>query len=136
MKKINSINFGGKMILAGIILGVLLPVIAWMITGKLNLMYAIPGGVILVVFFVIFAIEMKQDNGKVPYFEKSLKEKIPFNPELQTPVIKSSICTGEKVAGFKDKKTGHFVEVMVIRSDEEKKRFMNIYGIEQITTEY
>ncbi|MDO5155076.1 MAG: aspartate dehydrogenase [Eubacteriales bacterium] len=79
---------------------------------------------------------MRQDNGKIPYYQKHLKDTIPFDPQKQTPVIRASICTGEKVAGFKDKKTGHFVEVMMIRNEEEQRRFMQIYGIEQISTEY
>lgn len=136
MRKINSIHFGGKMILVGILLAVLLPVVMWLVTDTFSWLYAIPGGIVLVVFFVLFAIEMRQDNGKIPYYQKHLKDTIPFDPQKQTPVIRASICTGEKVAGFKDKKTGHFVEVMMIRNEEEQRRFMQIYGIEQISTEY
>ena len=36
------------------------------------------------------------------YHEKQLKEKIPFDPEKQYAVVRSSICTGEKLAGFKN----------------------------------
>ena len=61
---------------------------------------------------------------------------IRFDPEMQTAVIRSSICTGEKVAGFKNKKDGHFTEVMLIRSPEDEKRFKEIYGIETVKTEY
>ena len=61
---------------------------------------------------------------------------IRFDPETQTAVIRSSICTGEKVAGFKNKKDGHFTEVMLIRSPEDEKRFKEIYGIETVKTEY
>ena len=32
----------------------------------------------------------------------------PYDPATQIPVIRSSICTGEKVAGFKDKRSGRF----------------------------
>ena len=59
-----------------------------------------------------------------------------FDPETQTAVIRSSICTGEKVAGFKNKKDGHFTEVMLIRSPEDEKQFKEIYGIETVRTEY
>ena len=38
------------------------------------------------------------------YGEKDLKNEIKFDPETQYAVIRSSICTGEKVAGFKNKK--------------------------------
>lgn len=70
-------------------------------------------------------------NGK-----KHLKEMIPYEPEFHTPVIRSSICTGEKAAGFKDSRTGKFIEVMVIHNEDEKNRFMKMYGLSQITTEY
>ena len=41
-----------------------------------------------------------------------LRENFPFDPAKQLPVIRSSICTGEKVAGVKDLEGGHFTEVM------------------------
>ena len=47
------------------------------------------------------------------------KESVPiieYNPETQRPVLKCSICNGEQVAGFKDKQTGHFTEVMLIKN--------------------
>ena len=61
---------------------------------------------------------------------------IPYDPEKQYAVIRSSICTGEKVAGFKDKETGHFTEVMLIRSPEEEQWFRDSYHLESIRTEY
>ena len=69
-------------------------------------------------------------------FEKKLLESIPFDPEKQIAVIKSSICTGEKVAGFKNKNDGHFTEVMLIRTQEEERRFMKIYNLDSVKTEY
>ena len=60
-----------------------------------------------------------------------------YDKERVTPVIRSSICTGEKTAGFRDKKTGHFEEVMLIRNDQDLWKFMNEYGItEEIETIY
>ena len=67
---------------------------------------------------------------------KELKNEIKFDPETQYAVIRSSICTGEKVAGFKNKKDGHFTEVMLIRSSEDERRFKAIYGIEKVRVEY
>lgn len=64
------------------------------------------------------------------------EDAIRFDPKTQTAVIRSSICTGEKVAGFKNKKDGHFTEVMLIRSPEDEKLFKEIYGIETVRTEY
>ena len=46
------------------------------------------------------------------------------------PVIKSSICNGEQVAGFRDIHTGAFEEVMLIRGDDDLAEFMRMYGIE------
>ena len=68
--------------------------------------------------------------------KKHLKEMVPYDPETQIPIIRSSICTGEKVAGFKNKTDGHFTEVMLIRTPEELKRFQEAYGLEEVKTEY
>lgn len=45
------------------------------------------------------------------------------------PAMRCSICTGEKVAGFRDRKSGHFTEIMLIRSDSDLEEFRQIYGI-------
>jgi len=67
---------------------------------------------------------------------KSKEPEIKYDPDRQYAMIRSSICTGEKVAGFKNKEDGHFTEVMLIRSYEDELRFKEIYGIEKIKTEY
>ena len=67
---------------------------------------------------------------------KSLKDMVPFDPETQLPIIRASICTGEKVAGFKDKVTGRFTEVMLIRSAADELKFKEAYQIESLETEY
>lgn len=54
---------------------------------------------------------------------------IPYDKSVQKPVIRSSICTGEQVAGFKDIETGKFTEVMVIRSEKDMSEFLKRYGI-------
>lgn len=59
------------------------------------------------------------------------KPKTPlYDPEQSTPVIRCSICTGERVAGFKDNATGQFSEVMLIRSDRDIEAFRERYSIE------
>ena len=65
-----------------------------------------------------------------------LRSEFPFDPEKQAAVIRSSICTGEKVAGFKDLEGGRFTEVMLIRSRQDEERFKEIYGLETVKTEY
>ena len=134
--KINSLNFGGLWLAAGLVIGAVAPFILWLFFDRFFIAPAIVGSVVSVAFFAVLAIEMRQDNGKVPYYEHGMKEKIPFDPETQYAVIRSSICTGEKTAGFKNKTDGHFTEVMVIRDSEDIERFKKIYGIEKIKTEY
>ena len=63
-------------------------------------------------------------------------EAVGYDPETQYAVIRSSICTGEKVAGFRDKSGGHFTEIMLIRSPEDVRRFCEQYGVDDIKTEY
>lgn len=46
------------------------------------------------------------------------------------PVVRSSICTGEKVAGFRERATGRFREVALIRSAADLDAFKCRYGIE------
>ena len=74
--------------------------------------------------------------GKIPYYERHLKETIQFDSQKQYAVIRSSICTGEKVAGFKSIEDGHFTEVMLIRTDEDEQRFKKIYNLETVKKEY
>ena len=50
-----------------------------------------------------------------------------YDKEKQKTVIKSSICTGEKVAGFKDIQTGKFTEVMLIKDNKDKDLFLEKY---------
>lgn len=52
--------------------------------------------------------------------------------------IRVSICTGEQVAGFKDRETGRFQEVMLIRNEADKSYFMEKYGVleEELVKEY
>ena len=57
--------------------------------------------------------------------------------ENMKPVICASICTGEKVAGFKDIRTGKIEEIMLIRLPEDLERFKEIYEItEEVAKEY
>ena len=68
--------------------------------------------------------------------KKSREAAVQFNSETQYAVIRSSICTGEKVAGFKNKSDGYFTEVMLIRSAADEKEFKEIYGIDSLKVEY
>ena len=67
---------------------------------------------------------------------KKKEPTVHFDPETQYAVIRSSICTGEKVAGFKNKTDGHFTEVMLIRSPADEKEFKETYRVESLKVEY
>lgn len=61
-----------------------------------------------------------------------------YDSKTQKPIIRASICTGEQVAGFKDRNTGKFTEVMLIKKPQDINEFMKRYGIsrEEISKEY
>ena len=61
-------------------------------------------------------------------FRKKPKQKS-YDKDNMKPVIKCSICDGEKVAGFQDIHTGVFEEDMLIRNGSDMKEFMELYGI-------
>lgn len=61
---------------------------------------------------------------------------ITYNPKTHIPILKCSICTGEQVVGFKDKATGHFTEVMLIRTPQDLETFKKTYNLQNITKEY
>ena len=70
-------------------------------------------------------------------FHRKIK-KMEYDRENQKPVIRSSICTGERVAGFQDVKTGKFMEVMLIRDNKDLDKFLEDYDISvaEIKTEW
>lgn len=68
--------------------------------------------------------------------KKSTIPSISYNSETHTPILKCSICTGEQVAGFKDKATGHFTEVMLVRSERDLETFKRTYDIQNVAKEY
>lgn len=60
-----------------------------------------------------------------------------YDKENKKPVIKSSICNGEQVAGFKDIHTGKIEDVMLVKSQADLDKFKAMYGInEEIEKEY
>ena len=66
------------------------------------------------------------------------KENKSENYDLQeyAPVMKCSICTGEQVAGFKNRKTGQFTEIMLIRNEGDLEDFKQRYKLEEVKKEY
>ncbi len=56
---------------------------------------------------------------------------VPYDKGGKLPVIRSSICTGEQVAGFKDLVSGRFEELMLIRNDQDLRDFLLRYQVEE-----
>ena len=56
---------------------------------------------------------------------------VPYDKNGKIPVIRSSICTGEQVAGFKDQVSGKFEELMLIRDGKDLSEFLNRYQVEE-----
>lgn len=61
---------------------------------------------------------------------------IDYKPDTMRAVLKCSICNGEQVAGFKDKQTGHFTEVMLIKNGTDLDAFMERYDLSAVSKEY
>jgi len=65
-------------------------------------------------------------------FGKRKKPSIPpYDKAGKIPVIRSSICTGEQVAGFKDPVSGKFQELMLIRNSNDMDEFLSQYQVEK-----
>ena len=69
-------------------------------------------------------------------FGRKTIEKKEADRENLRPLLRCSICTGEQVAGFKNRHTGKFEEVMLIRNQKDLDLFMEMYGIDTVTKEY
>ena len=61
-------------------------------------------------------------------FKRKIEKKT-YDPGIKEPAIRTSICTGEKVAGFCDLTSGRFEEVMLINSEKDLQEFIDTYGI-------
>ena len=52
-----------------------------------------------------------------------------YDKEKVKPAIRCSICNGEQVAGFLNKRSGAFEEIALIRSPKDLDQFKKMYGI-------
>ena len=59
------------------------------------------------------------------------REQKSFDRDRFEPAIRSSICTGEKTAGFVSRETGKFTDDRLIRTREDLELFMEDYGIRE-----
>lgn len=62
---------------------------------------------------------------------KKRQTAISYDKNGKIPVIRSSICTGEQVAGFKDPATGKFQELMLIRDGRDLQAFLRQYQVDE-----
>ncbi len=63
-------------------------------------------------------------------FQKDFTANVSYDRSKKIPVIRSSICTGEQVAGFKNIDTGNFEEVMLIQGEKDLADFIKKYKID------
>ncbi len=63
------------------------------------------------------------------FFKKKRPAPRSYDREALCPVIRASICTGERSAGFQEIKTGRFIEVTLIRTPQDLEDFKAAYGI-------
>ena len=61
-------------------------------------------------------------------FHRKALAPIPFDPSIEEPAVKKSICTGEATAGFLERSTGHFRDVQVIRTPMDLQEFCRRTG--------
>ena len=87
----------------------------------------------------------EQHNKKRPETSKEYKTQKPglmfgrrkkrtarfYDKAGKIPVIRSSICTGEQVAGFKDPVSGKFDELMLIRGGSDLAEFYSQYQVDE-----
>ena len=52
-----------------------------------------------------------------------------YDPEKQKPAIRCSICTGEQVAGFRNRHSGQFTAVTLITGPADLQDFCSRYGV-------
>ena len=63
--------------------------------------------------------------------KKTAAPPVPFDKTGKVPVLRSSICTGEQVAGFKNTASGRFEELMLIRDNRDFLEFLCRYQVDE-----
>ena len=58
-------------------------------------------------------------------------EPIPYDPAKQQPAVRRSICTGEMTAGFVDRETGKFQDLMLLNGQKELDEFCQRTGVQE-----
>ena len=65
------------------------------------------------------------------WFRKKTKKEPDFDRTGMDPVLRSSICTGEQVAGFKERETGKFHEIALICGEKDLREFLEEYHVKK-----
>lgn len=65
------------------------------------------------------------------FWKRKEQRKIEFDKTGKIPVVRSSICTGEQVAGFRDAASGQFTEVMLIQNNGDLAEFLRLYDVRE-----
>lgn len=65
------------------------------------------------------------------FIRKKKQKSLKFDTEKFQPALKASICTGEKVAGFIERETGKFEDVMLVCTEEDLQEFRETYDIKE-----
>ena len=63
-------------------------------------------------------------------FFKKKNNKKEYDKGKYNVVIHQSICTGEMVIGFENKKTKEFIEMELIKDNNDLNKFLNDYDID------
>ena len=64
------------------------------------------------------------------FTKKKIRKRLEYNKEKERPVVRCSICNGERVAGFMEYGTKNFREVAFIRDNAELEDFKESCGVE------
>lgn len=62
------------------------------------------------------------------FFKRKIEKKT-YDPSIKEPAIRVSICTGEKAAGFINRKSEKFEEVMLINNEKDLQEFIDTHSI-------
>ena len=66
----------------------------------------------------------------MPLIHKRKPRPIEYDPARQQPAVRQSICTGELTAGFIDRATGRFTELMRLDGRKGMEDFCQQVGVE------
>lgn len=67
---------------------------------------------------------------------KPKKPALPYDPATQQPAVRKSICTGEMTAGFIDRQTGRFTDLMRLDGQAGLEQFKRDTGADEIKEIY